>query len=262
MERMKKSLFLSFVFFVFTVKTFSQVVSKPKRGYADDFVKSIETAHNAAYFNKNKAISFDIDITWGGKPNLQATVTSLTSSGKVKLQTANGGIVLFDGKDFYLNSDPNGYKRARFDIMTWHYFFFVPFKLRDKGVMVERDIDRLSEDTPYNTAKMTFAKGTGDSPDDWYVLYKNMQTNRLEGMAYIVTFGGKKPDEATPHAITYHDWTTLDGISFPSTWKFREWSVEKGFSTVLGEGKIKNIRWVKNLKGVFDVPIGSIKIAQ
>lgn len=258
---MKKNVIFSFAFFLFSIKIFTQVAFKPQAGYADNFVKSIETAQNATGFTKNKAIAFDIDITWGGKPNLQATVTSLTSSGKVKMQTANGGIVLFDGKDFYLNSDPNGYKRARFDIMTWHYFFFVPFKLRDKGVMVVRDIDRLSEDTPYNTAKMTFAKGTGDSPEDWYMLYKNMQTNRLEGMAYIVTYGGKDPDDASPHAITYHDWTTLDGVPFPTSWQFRAWTAEKGFSTLLGEAKIKNIRWVKNLKGVFDIPVGSTKIA-
>jgi hypothetical protein len=257
---MKKSLIITLSFFIFTVKSFTQVLTKPQGGYADDFVKSIEEAHNSTNFKIHKTISFDVEITWGGKPNLQATVTSLTSSGKVKMQTANGAIVLFDGKDFYLNSDPNGYKRARFDVMTWQYFFFAPFKLHDKGVMVERDIDRLSEDTPFNTAKMTFAKGTGDSPDDWYMLYKNMQTNRLEGMAYIVTFGGKKSQEATPHAITYHDWTTLDGVSFPTTWKFREWSAEKGFSTVLGEGKIKNIRWVKNLKGVFTLPPTGLKI--
>jgi hypothetical protein len=257
---MNKSLHFALCILLFTVKIHAQVAFKPQSGYAEDFVKSIENVHNVSVFNKNKAISFDIDITWGGKPNLQATVTTLSSSGKVKMQTSNGGIVLFDGKDFYLNSDPNGYKRARFDIMTWQYFFCVPFKLRDKGVMVQQDIDRLSEDTPYNTAKMTFTKGTGDSPDDWYMLYKNMQTNRLEGMAYIVTFGGKKPDEATPHAITYHDWTTLDGVSFSTTWKFREWSAEKGFSTVLGEAKIKNIRWVKNVKSIFDVPHGSNKL--
>ena len=253
-----------YILFLLTIlsllKGNAQVAMRPQTGYADDFVKSIEQAHNAAAFFSNKAIAFDIDITWGGKPNLQATVTAQTNSGKVKLQTSNGAILIFDGKDVYLNSDPNGYKRARFDVLTWHYFFFAPFKLRDKGVMVEQDIDRLSESTPYNTAKMTFSKGTGDSPDDWYLLYKNMQTNRLEGMAYIVTYGGKTPDEVAPHAITYHNWTTLDGVNFPTSWQFREWTNEKGFSTVLGEATIKNIRWVKTLKGVFDIPNGSFKI--
>jgi hypothetical protein len=257
---MKKHLSISLICITISLISFAQVSFKSQTGYANDFVKSIETAHNATHFNIHKAVAFDIELTWGGKLNLQATVTSLTTSGKVKLQTSNGAIVLYDGQDFYLNSDPSGYKRARFDIMTWQYFFFVPFKLHDKGVMVERDIDRVSETTPYNTAKMTFAKGTGDSPDDWYLLYKNMQTNRLEGMAYIVTFGGKKPDETSPHAITYHDWTSFEGVPFPTTWKFRDWSLEKGFSTILGEGKIKNIRWVKNYKGVFDIPLSSPKI--
>ena len=234
--------------------TFGQVLANPNPLSANDFVAMVEKAHNAKAFFKHKAIAYDIELQWGGKTTLQATLTSQTNSGKVKLTFANGTNVFFDGKDFFLSPASVDYKRARFDVLTWQYFFFAPFKLRDKGVTVTPDIDRLNDGRAYPTAKMTFASGTGDSPNDWYILYRNAQTNQLDGLAYIVTFGGKKPDETIPSAITYNNWMTLDGVNFPTKWQFTEWHEAKGFTKIRGEASIRNIRWVDNIKGVFDVP--------
>ncbi len=255
---MKKTIFSLFLIIQLT-HSFGQILVKPKPQIGDDFITLIEKAHNASAFAKHKAIAFNIELVWGGKTTLKATLTSQTNSGKVKLAFENGTMVYFDGKDVFLYPSVVDYKRARFDVLTWQYFFFAPFKLRENGVTVTADIDRMNDGQAYPTAKMTFATGTGDSPDDWYILYRNRQTNQLDGMAYIVTYGGKKPDTATPSAITYHDWTLLNGVSFPTKWQFTEWSDAKGFTKVKGEAFIRNIRWVENIKGVFDVPKDSKK---
>jgi hypothetical protein len=34
--------------------------------------------------------------------------------------------------------------------------------------------------TNYLTEKLTFKSGTGDAPDDWYVVYADKRTNLLE----------------------------------------------------------------------------------
>jgi hypothetical protein len=256
---MKKNSLFILLFSSFTT-AFGQIVVMPKPQKADDFIALIEKAHNSVAFSKHKAVAFDIELIWAGKTTLKATLTSQTNSGKVKMAFENGTTVYFDGHDVYMYPASADYKRARFDILTWHYFFFAPFKLREKGVTVTPDIDRLNDGRAYPTAKMTFASGTGDSPDDWYILYRNAQTNQLDGMSYIVTFGGKKPDATTPNAITYHDWTQLNGVSFPTKWQFTEWAEAKGFTKVKGEAMIRNIRWVDNIKGVFDIPKDSKKI--
>ncbi|MBL7818106.1 MAG: hypothetical protein JNL70_24060 [Saprospiraceae bacterium] len=236
-----------------------QILKQPKSQTPDDFIKLIEKAHNKSALERHKALAFDIEVVWVGKTTLKATITSQTNSGKVKLAFENGVAVYFDGKDVFLHPSVE-YKRARFDVLTWHYFFFAPFKLRDKGVNIAADIDRMNDGQAFPTGKMTFATGTGDSPDDWYILYRNPQTNLLEGMAYIVTFGGKKPDEATPNAITYGDWTTFDGVRLAQKWQFREWSDAKGFTKVKGEAYIRNVRWIDNVKGIFDIPQNSLKV--
>ncbi len=250
-----------FIFLLFNISfAFSQVLFNPKPKIANDFITLIEKAHNSKAFFKHSALAFDIEVIWGGKTTLKAALTSQTNSGKVKLTFENGTCVYFDGKDVFMYPASADYKRARFDVLTWHYFFFAPFKLRDKGVTVMADIDRLNDGRAFPTAKMTFANGTGDSPNDWYILYRNSQSNLLEGMAYIVTYGGKMPEEATPNAITYGGWKNLDGVQFPTKWQFTEWNEAKGFTKVRGEAIISNIRWVDNIKGIFDVPQESKKM--
>lgn len=256
---MKKSTLLILLLFSITF-TFGQVLFNAKPQKTDNFIALIEKAHNNKAFTNHKALSADIEVIWGGKTTLKATLTSQTNSGKVKLAFENGTNVYFDGTDVYMYPASADYKRARFDVLTWHYFFFAPFKLREKGVSVVADIDRLNDGRAYPTAKMTFANGTGDSPNDWYILYRNAQSNLLEGMAYIVTYGGKAPEEVTPNAITYGGWTTLDGVQFPTKWQFTEWNDAKGFTKVRGEANIRNIRWIENTKGIFDVPQESKKM--
>lgn len=256
---MKKiALFTLFVFFLTPI--FGQVLFNPKQQSGTDFITLIEQAHNNKTFFKHKAVAFDIEVTWSGKTTLKATLFSQTNSGKIKLDFGKGVAVYFDGKEVFLSPASADYKRARFDVLTWQYFFFAPFKLRDKGVTVTADIDRLNDSRAYPTAKMTFTAGTGDSPDDWYILYRNAQTNQLDGMAYIATYGGKKPDDTTPNAITYNEWTSLDGVRFPTKWQFTDWNEAKGFTKVRGEAAIRNIRWVENTEGVFEVPKDSKKM--
>jgi hypothetical protein len=45
----------------------------------------------------------------------------------------------------------------------------------------------------YLTEKLTFKSGTGDAPDDWYVVYADKKTNLLE-TAYIVTLKAGKEE--------------------------------------------------------------------
>ena len=154
---MKKISLLTLLLFNITV-TFGQVLFNPKPQNADDFIAKIEKAHNSKAFFKHKTLAFDIEVIWGGKTTLKATLTSQTNSGKVKLAFENGTSVYFDGKEVFMYPASADYKRARFDVLTWHYFFFAPFKLRDNGVTVMADIDRLNDGRAYPTAKMTLAK--------------------------------------------------------------------------------------------------------
>ncbi len=252
---MKKIVFF-IVQIIFLSSITGQVMTKPISETSKTFVEKIKNAHYFGLFYVQQAVAFDIEMSFGGKPAMSATITTLTSSGKIRLQQSNGKTVIFDGKKTWISPANLDYPKARFDIFTYHYFFMAPFKVNDGGTQWQILSDKMYDFNDYARARLTFQTGTGDSSDDWYIVHRNKATNYLEAMAYIVTYGGKPQAEAEkkPGSIVYTDWQAVGGVMFATTWKFLNWSEEKGFFGQRGEAKIKNIRFVKPTAETFAVP--------
>jgi hypothetical protein len=259
---MTKHLFsiLCLLLFLSTLK--GQIVSKQPLETASEFVEQIKKAQHIDQFYKQKAIAFDIETMVNGKATT-ATLTTMTNSGKMRLQYANGKTVVFDGKKIWLNSAEVGAdKQARFDIFMWQYFFMAPFKMDDAGTYWQLMTDKIIDDNEYARAKLTFKNGTGDTPNDWYIVHRNKATDYLSAMAYIVTFGNKAVTEAEkrPNGITYDDFISVEGVQFATTWRFGKWSEQRGFYDVKGSAKIKNIRFLKPSGETFAPVSGSKEI--
>jgi len=110
----------------------------------------------------------------------------------------------------------------------------------------KKDGTKIWGEAIFYTAKLTFEKGTGDAPDDWYIVYKNPKTNVLEGAAYIVSFGkGVEEAEKEPHAIKFNDFTIVEGIPLATNWTFHLWTDVDGYGGQIGEVKLKNIKFGK-----------------
>lgn len=260
---MIKSIFTTLCIFAFLSLINAQILSKKPLETASDFVEQIRKAHNTGRFLEKEAISFDIETTVNGKPML-ATLTTKTNSGKMRLQYADGKTVVYDGKKIWRNTtDATGDKQARFDIFMWQYFFMSPFKMDDAGTNWQLSTDKILDNNEYARAKLTFKNGTGDTPNDWFLVHRNKATDFLEAMAYIVTFGSKSVSEAEkrPNGIVYDDFTTVEGIRFATTWQFSKWSEQRGFYEPKGSAKIKNIRFMKPSAETFAPPSGSKEIA-
>ena len=239
-----------------------QILTKQPLETASDFVEQIKKAQHVDLFYKQKAVAFDIETSVNGKTTT-ATLTTMTNSGKIRLQYADGKTVVFDGKKIWLNStDASAYRQARFDVFMWQYFFMAPFKMDDAGTNWQLLTDKTLDDTDYARAKLTFKNGTGDTPNDWYIVHRNKATDFLTAMAYIVTFGNKAISEAEKRAsgITYDDFMTVDGVQFATTWRFWKWSEQRGFYDGKGSAKIKNIRFLKPTAETFSAPLGSKEI--
>jgi hypothetical protein len=239
-----------------------QIVSKQPLETASNFVELIKKAQHVGQFYKQKILAFDIETTVNGKATT-ATLTTMTNSGKMRLQYTDGKTVVFDGKKIWLNSTEVGADRqARFDIFMWQYFFMAPFKMDDAGTYWQLMADKIIDDNEYARAKLTFKNGTGDTPNDWYIVHRNKATDYLSAMAYIVTFGNKAVTEAEkrPNGITYDDFITVEGIQFATTWRFWKWSEQRGFYDAKGNAKIKNIRFLKPSVDTFAPPSGSKEI--
>lgn len=233
-------------------ETSSEEIKPPK---VLSFSENIEEAHNKPAFREHEMVSFHLNLKFGGKTRLDADIHMTTNSEKVRLDKADGSSLIYDGENVYLTPAQAEENGARFDIFTWQYFFSMPFKLTDPGTVWEEKPDRELAGKTYQTARLSFMANTGDSPDDWYLIYKDPNTNRLEAAAYIVTFNSK-PEEAekNPHMIVYSDYKMIEGVAFASKWKFYEWNQDKGIGKQLGEAEVSDIRFSEMEKDLFNKP--------
>ncbi|WP_299314175.1 DUF6503 family protein [uncultured Aquimarina sp.] len=227
---------------------------------SNHFIKTIEKAHKKDKFLNHKAISFYVNIIFNGKEHLDGKVTMLTNSSKIRIDKKDESKLIYDGKNVYLCPADANDKGARFDMFTWSYFFGLPYKLNDPGTKLEMQNDRMLDNTTHSTAKLTFEAGTGDAPDDWYVIYSDPISKSLQAAAYIVTFGSDgntSKAEADPHAIRYKEFTTVDDIPFATKWEFYGWTPEKGMTDKLGEATITDITFLESEGKLFDDPENS-----
>lgn len=210
------------------------------------FTEKVEKAHHKQEFLAKEAVQFDLKLAFGGSVRMDAKFTILTNSTKGIIEYKNGAKIIFDqDKVFYTATIPNE-ESVRFDAFTWEYFFLFPYKLTDLGTIWNTYDNTEKDQQNYLTEKLTFKSGTGDAPDDWYVVYADKKTNLLEKAAYIVTLkAGKEDAEKNPHAIQYLDYKEVDGIPIATKWVFWGWKDGKGLTEELGQATLTNIKFIK-----------------
>lgn len=243
--------------------------AEPDQGIGDgagpppvlSFSENIEEAHNKTAFMNREAVSFKINLKFGGETRLDAKISMTTNSSRVRLDKSNGTTLIYDGESLFISPDSTRSEGARFDIFTWQYFFAMPFKLTDPGTVWEVQKSRTLDSLQYETAKLSFKPNTGDSPDDWYIVYKDSETNRLKAASYIVTFSQDKEIAAeNPHAIVYSDYQMIENVAFATKWSFHNWNDQNGFGEKIGEARLSEIHFFDPVEGFFQAPENSKKI--
>ena len=192
--------------------------------------RRIEAAHGKHAWTEKEAVACDITVTFGGAEMLNGSMTYETGAGRVRIETVGGATLVFDGERAWVSPSAAQVPMIRFQLLTWPYFLAAPFKLRDPGTYLAPHGRRPLDGVTHVTALLTFDAGTGDSPDDWYVIYQDPATDRLAAVAYIVTYG-TTVDEAQkePHALVYEDYRTIDGVALATRWVI---SVPSGSTTL------------------------------
>jgi len=197
--------------------------------FAAAFAGPIEEAHGAEAWNDAEAVRAGMALDFGGNRVLEGSMTFSPDMERVRMDVAGGARVYWHDGTAWVSPADAEVPRARFHVLTWPYFLAAPMKLRDPGARLEELGRREMGGASYDAARLTFAPGTGDTPDDWYVVYRETDSDRLGAMAYIVTYGTPKEEaEAEPHAIRYLDFTEVGGAAVPTTWDFHHWNEEQG----------------------------------
>lgn len=220
-----------------TVLTWTQVASAGEHVAARDIAAAIEQAHGKTAWAKHQAVreafTAHAVVRFGGGENTRTVIdgrmTFDAPVGRSRIEQADGTLLVFDGSSAWVSPAEAPFPRARFHALTWPYFVAAPFKLTDPGTH-HHDAGELPWDGATQQAvKLTFAENVGDAPDDWYLLFRDEQ-GRLAGMAYIVTYGHKDPEQAARniHAIRYDQFVDMDGAAIPVEMSFWNWNATEG----------------------------------
>lgn len=226
------------------------------------FADTVGTAHGIETYRSHQAVQADVTISYGGKTMLQGVFTFDTPVGKSRIETADGAVMVFDGKDAWVapKDAPVPPGMARFHLLTWPYFIAAPFKLADPGTHLDdAGMKPLDAHTILPAAKLTFGENVGDSPDDWYIVYRDKDTQRLAAMAYIVTYG-KSVDEAEkePHIAIYDAFEEVNGVTLPTRMTMWNWDPELGkIGEALGTMQVNNYRFIEPDESTFVQPDGA-----
>lgn len=217
------------------------------------YIDRIEQGHQKALLVKNDVVCFNLEVTFGERKSKYKIFTTPTSS-KIKMEKLDGTVTIMKNGTVYTNADSTKWESEQFGLFTYQYFFMAPYKLSDPGTRWKKLPMVQLEESAMNTAMLTFEDGTGDAPDDWYVVHSDPQTNRITYMGYIVTGGTIAASEAekNAHAIKYLDYRTIDGIPISHKWQFFDYSRTNGLGELIGEGSIKNAMFMEDIDHIFD----------
>jgi hypothetical protein len=241
-------------FIVLTAFTF---VSCNESDDNKSFTERLESAHKKADFQKHNAVSFDIALYFNGTERMNGTMVLATNSSASRISLKDSSTILVNQDKIFYSPNLKDTSSVRFNAYTWSYFFMMPYKISDSGVVLTENGRLISEGKTFPTQKMSFKKGIGDAPDDWYILYVDSVTNLLNTAAYIVSFGRTaKEAEANPHAISYSSYKEVDGIPIATSWTFWEWNEKGGVTKKIGDATISNVKFLDVKKEYFTAPAG------
>jgi hypothetical protein len=222
------------------------------------FAQPIEAAQGAKAFRSHEALRFEFALRYQGDPDIELLLEVImkTDMSRIRMQKANGDKLIWDGAYAYVSPADADWARPRFTVLTWPYFLCAPFKLSDPGTQLTPQGTARLMDSTFSTAKLTFGADVGDSPDDWYLLYRDDHQNLLRAMAYIVTYSKSQSEaETDPHAISYHDFTEVEGVTFPTEFRFWNWDEAEGLTKRRGTARLGGFQFIKTDKFTFGIPL-------
>lgn len=225
---------------------------------------SIEAAGGLTPWFASGDLRFRFAYTPVGRDATDTIQTIDTWSSRARHQLAAEPAIEFgwDGRVAWVHpADADPKTNARFWSLTPYYFVGIPFVLADPGVRFEVLPDAAFEGATYDLVKASFEPGTGDAPDDYYILYLDKQTRRVRAIRYVVSYKGFRPDggHSPEKLMSYDGDISANGLTFAAshrTFKFDETSGELGEKVT--DTFVSDVSFLRDRPdGFFDPPEGA-----
>jgi len=226
-----------------------------------EILAHLEQAHHKEQWYKNEMVSFDLKLKFGGKQRFEGRLFMTPEGGLVRMEDSSK-VMIWDGQEAWISPQDSEYGKARFDLLTWSYFFAAPYKFSDPGTQISAIEERPLAGRSYPSFKLTFGEEVGDSPDDWYIVYQDREAKLLSAMAYIVTYSESQAEaEKDPHLITYSNYQNFESFPVATDWTFWTWNEKGETKKMLGQAMISNFK-IGTLKADLFVPDSSFRVAE
>ncbi|MEM6377794.1 MAG: hypothetical protein AAF705_06260 [Bacteroidota bacterium] len=169
----------------------------------------------------------------------------------------------FDGTNFWqLTQDSAHFAyNIRFWSLTPYYFLAQPFVLDGSGVNLEKLPQKNYKDQLYDVVKVTFEAGTGDAPDDYYVLYFNVDNSQLKVIRYIVSYPGyfEKGQHLPEKFMELYGSQTINGFLFPESYQTHWLTDAEEPGEYITKIDVSDLKFEPDLKDdYFSMPVGAI----
>lgn len=146
---------------------------------------------------------------------------------------------------------------TRFWALTPYYFLGLPFVLDGQGVNLEKMESITFNHQPQDVVRVTFDPGTGDAPDDYYILYFDQQSHLLSVIRYAVSYPGyfAKGQYGNERFMEVSGYLQTSGISFPTGYKAYMSAKDGSPGKYVTEVTVSNLEFRDTVPdGFFDPP--------
>jgi hypothetical protein len=228
--------------------------------------RAIEAHGGLEHWLAQGTLAFDFDYRPIGKPEARASTRNEVEvwSAHVRQTEIDGDATLgWDGETAWITPNAEAFaKSARFWALTPYYFVGVPWVFADPGTQFEVLSDTTLDGEAYKRVRITYDPGTGDSPDDYYVLHVRISDGQVGALGYIVAWPGFF--EAGKHSpekfMRYEAYAETGGLQIVSRIRTHRWDREsETVGAVTTEVEIANhASGVRLAAEVFDAPEGAV----
>ncbi|WP_394748202.1 hypothetical protein [Spongiimicrobium salis] len=199
----------------------------------------------------------------GGTPRNTHQIVETWSS-RARHKKVNDSISQYgwDGKNAWVQAKDSTVfpYNTRFWSLTPYFFMAQPFVLDGQGTNLELLPQENYKDTTYDVIRVTFDAGTGDAPDDYYVLYFNAENHQLGVIRYVVSYPKyfKKGEHTPEKFMELYGQQTVNGIVLPERYQ-THWLVSNNQpGEYITDIRLSNVSFVPELEDhYFTVPEGA-----
>lgn len=170
----------------------------------------------------------------------------------------------FTGEETWLKAKDS--TTFNYDVKFWAltplYLMGHPFVEDGQGVNLELLPETTYKGKKNKLVKVTYEPGTGDAPDDYYILHFDAETNLLTATRYIVSYpayfkdGGHNPEKF----MEVGELVDVDGVLLPTELK-THWTLDGKPGEYITKIEISELEFKSDLPtNFFDIPVGAKKL--